>query len=283
MRRVEVVVNPASTRTDPGAAEAARTILAEAGVCARLARAEGADLENALAEAVSRRPDLLIVIAGDGTARAAAALCGPDGPLLAPLAGGALNMLPKALYGPLDWQTSLRRIIVEGQIREMAGGEVAERPFYVAAILGAPALWAEAREAARLARPALALQRARDALRRAFSGRLRYASLGQPPERAWAICVICPMISNVLPDEAQALEVAAMDPAGAIEAFRLAARAAIGDWRSDPAVTSWPRREALVWAAGRIPAILDGEPTRLGRTARIQFRPRAFRALALDA
>src|SRR5581483_6247865 len=111
-------------------------------------------------EAARRRPDLLVVIAGDGTARTAAALCGPDGPLLAPLAGGTMNVLPHALYGTLDWPTALRRLATDGRVREVAGGEIAGQPFYVAAVLGAPALWAEAREAARLGNTRLAIGRA---------------------------------------------------------------------------------------------------------------------------
>jgi len=277
-----VVVNPASTRAGwAGAAEAAGAILAEHGLAARLSCAEGPAIEAALADAVARAPDLVVVIAGDGTARAAATLCGPDGPLLAPLPGGTLNVLPRALYGAGDWRASLRRIALEGEVLEVPGGEIAGQRFYVAAVLGAPALWAEAREAARHARPRLAWRRARNAARRAFTGRLRYAAAGQPPERAWALCVICPMISKALANETQALEIAAMDPAGAIDGFRLAAHAVVGEWRADRAVTCRSCCEALVWASGRIPAILDGEPTRLGRAAEVRFRPRAFRALAL--
>jgi diacylglycerol kinase family enzyme len=38
-------------------------------------------------------------------------------------------------------------------------------------------------------------------------------------------------------------------------------------------------QRAYVWAGGPIPAILDGEPIQLGRTAMARFNPDAFRAL----
>jgi diacylglycerol kinase family enzyme len=39
-------------------------------------------------------------------------------------------------------------------------------------------------------------------------------------------------------------------------------------------------RHARVWSAGHIPAILDGEPARLGTNAEVRFRPLAVRVLA---
>jgi hypothetical protein len=38
----------------------------------------------------------------------------PDGPLVAPLPGGTMNMLPRALYGTADWKVALRRALEEG-------------------------------------------------------------------------------------------------------------------------------------------------------------------------
>mgnify|MGYP002133071793 CR=1 FL=1 len=85
------------------------------------------------------------VIAGDGTARAGAEMAGPKGPLVAPLPGGTMNMLPNALYGGRDWKTAMADILSDGVERNISGGEIDGRAFYVAAILGSPALWAEAR------------------------------------------------------------------------------------------------------------------------------------------
>ena len=108
------------------------------------------------------------------TARSAAALCGPDGPLLAPLPGGTMNMLPHALYGEVDWKTALAETLEQGVVRPVSGGEVDGHPFYVAAILGAPALFAYAREEVRAGRLQRAIARAKVALRHVFSSQLRF-------------------------------------------------------------------------------------------------------------
>ena len=39
-------------------------------------------------------------------------------------------------------------------------------------------------------------------------------------------------------------------------------------------------QRAGVWSAGRIPAVLDGEPVRLASTAKVEWRPKVARILA---
>jgi len=282
VRNAAVVVNSASGRAGPEAGEEAAEILAEAGLSAQVETPDPPELLSVLEAAVKRSPDLLVLVAGDGTARAAASLCGQRAPLLAPLPGGTMNMLPRALYGGRDWKTALREVLEHGVVREVGGGSVDGEAFYVAAVLGGPALWAEAREAVRGGRLAEAARRARRAMGRTFSGRLRFSINDGPIEQAEALTLITPLISSVLRDEAPALEAATLDLRGAADLFRLAARALAGDWRADPSVVSRLCRKAVVTAAGRIPAVLDGEPVRLGRRAEIRFRPHVFRALALE-
>jgi len=277
---VEAVVNAASGSVGPGAGEALAAILESFGLNAHVAEVQPGDLAVAVSAAVAAKPDLLIVLAGDGTARLAAELCGPDGPLLAPLPGGTMNMLPRALYGERDWKAALTATLSQGEIRSVSGGEVGGKAFYVAAILGAPALWADAREAIRELKPLKALQRARRALVRAFSGALRFQFDGGAVQEAEALTLMCPLISKALTDE-QALEAAAFDPQSLGDAFRLGLRAAMGgDWRDDQCVTTALCRSGRATARGRIPAILDGEPRRLLTIANFRFRPEAFRALA---
>src|SRR5690606_5503693 len=208
---------------------------------------------------------------------------GPDGPLVAPLPGGTMNMLPKALYGSSDWKTALKVSLEQGAPHDVAGGEVDDgatrQAFFCAAVFGAPALWAPAREAIRLRRLRLAWLYARRALRRAFSGRLRFILDNQPERRAEALVLISPMISRAL-DEDIGLEAAAMNPKDAGEAFRLAAHALFDDWRLDPAVSTRPARRVRLRARSRIPAVIDGEPLLLRHEAAVRFLPKAFRALA---
>jgi diacylglycerol kinase family enzyme len=200
--------------------------------------------------------------------------------MLAPLPGGTMNMLPKALYGPRSWQDALSIALAEGEEQPLGAGEVEGRLFLVAAVLGSPALWGPAREAARYGEPMLALAWARRALRRTFSGRLRYAIEGGPREKAEAVLFMRPSASRALPNDAQALEAAALDVKGAGDVFRLGLHALMGDWRDDPAVTARPCRRARVWASGGLPALLDGELVRLRNSALVEYRPEALRVLA---
>lgn len=279
LKRVVLLLNPLSGGVGANAEAEAREIFADYDIEADVQPLTG-DFAPTIAGAFRAGPDAIFVLAGDGTARAVAGSAGADGPLIAPLPGGTMNMLPKALYGTTDWKAALRSALEEGEPQFVSGGRInADEPFYCAAILGAPALWAPAREAMRTGRLRLAWAYARRALKRAFSGRIRYSLDGARRKRAEALVLISPMISKAM-DEPTGLEAAAMDPTHAAEAFRMAAHALFDDWRHDPAVSTRPARRIAVGARSRIPAVVDGEPILLDREAMVTFIPKAFRALA---
>ncbi|WP_426010717.1 diacylglycerol/lipid kinase family protein [Caulobacter sp. DWR2-3-1b2] len=277
--RVEVIVNTASGSVGKDAPAQAEAILAEHGVEGQVHAPTERELTACIRAAIERRPDAILIVAGDGTARAAAEMSGPDGPMIAPLPGGTMNMLPHALYGAISWPEAMAACLKNGEAKMISGGEVSGRLFFVAAILGSPALWATAREAARAGRADLALMRARRALRQAFSTRLRYVLDGRPKGKTEALSLMCPLVSADLHADEQALEAAAVDPSNALDIFRLGVSTVTGNWRNDPSVIVGRCRVGKVWAGGRIPAILDGEPVRLDDTVSIRFRPKAFRAL----
>lgn len=281
--RVIMLVNPLSGGVGPNAADEAATILADYAFEATVVALEGGQFDVQVQQALDARPDVLFVLAGDGTAGTIASRAGPDGPLVAPLPGGTMNMLPRALYGTADWKIALRRALEEGAPQRVAGGEVTDgsfrQAFYCAAILGAPALWAPAREAVREGKFGLAWAYGRRALKRAFSGRLRFSLDGRADRRAEALVLISPMISKAM-DEHTGLEAAAMNPSDALQAFRLAAHAVFDDWRQDPAVTTKAIQQATIRARSRIPAVIDGEPALLRHEAKVRFIRTAFRALA---
>ncbi len=279
--RVVVIANTASGSVGPKAPETARGILESFGLDAEIFAPNDQDnIGDCLDKAFAKAPDLVIVLAGDGTARSAAERAGPKGPLIAPLPGGTMNMLPHAVYGVVSWEQALHDALERGVAKSIGGGAIDDKLFFVAAILGAPALWAQVREAARAGDFRGVIRRGAWALERAFSGRLRYQLNGGARRKAEALGLFCPLISTALPDDEQALEAAAFDPSGAIEAFRIGLHALGGDWRNDPSVSVGLCTQGGAWASGRIPAILDGEPTRLGRYARIEYRPHACRVLA---
>lgn len=277
--RVEVVVNTASGSVGRDAPQQAEAILAAHGVEGLVHAPGEGELMTCLREAIDRKPDALLVVAGDGTARAAAEMAGPDGPMVAPLPGGTMNMLPRALYGDLAWPEAMAACLEHGEARMISGGELDGHLFFVAAIVGSPALWADAREAVRKGKFRLAVARAQRAMRRAFSRRLRYVLDGRPKGKSEALTLMCPLVSTVLDADERALEVAALDPTSALDIFRLGVSAVQGSWRDDPSVSVGRCRVGRIWAGGAIPALLDGEPVSLGSEAQIRFRPKAFRAL----
>jgi diacylglycerol kinase family enzyme len=280
-RRIEVVANLASGGVGADAPAEIEKIFSDFGVHAHVCAPENSDLGNCLRAAIDAGPDLLVLLAGDGTARAAAELCGPAGPVLVPLPGGTMNMLPHAVYGARPWQDALSLALAEGREQMLGGGEVENRRFLVAAVVGAPALWAPAREAARYHKAKLAWLRAQRAMRRAFSGRLRYALDQGARCKAGALSFLSPLISRALEDDEPVLEAAIFDLKGASDVLSLGFHALIGDWRDAPAVEAVRCRAARIWAAERIPAILDGEAVRLESAADIVFRPDVVRVLAL--
>lgn len=280
-RRIEVVANVASGGVAPDAPEELEKILGECGVHAHVCAPAAEDLTSCLRAAIDSGPDLLVVLAGDGTVRAAAELCGPDGPVIAPLPGGTMNLLPHAVYGTRSWQDALSIAMAQGEVRPLGGGEVEGRRFLVAAILGSPALWAPAREAARYGQLNLAWRRAQQALHRAFSGRLRFSLDGRPRAKAAALSFLCPSISRELDSDEPALEAAILDLQGLRDVVSLGFHALRGEWRDAPSVEATPCRLARVWAAEHIPAILDGEAVRLASTATVRFEPNIVRVLSL--
>lgn len=273
------MVNLASGSVGPDAPEVMAGVLAEFGFDSVIHTPAPDELRDRLKASVDAGPDLLIVLAGDGTARAAAELCGPNGPMIAPLPGGTMNMLPHAVYGARPWEEALRMALTEGRERDIGGGCVEGHRFLVAAILGAPALWAPAREAARYGNPKLAWLWARRAMTRAFKGRLRYSLDSGRRGKAEALALICPIASKVMHAEDPCLEAAALNPHGTAEALRLGINALIRDWRADPSVEDEFCRSARVWSAQGIPAILDGESVRLPPVVQIRYEARICRVL----
>ena len=278
--KVQVVVNLAAGSVGPDTADELAAVMSEFGGAVTLNTPDPANLRACLRSAIDAGPDLLVVLAGDGTARAAAELCGPNGPLLAPLPGGTMNMLPHAVYGIRPWADALRDALTDGEERMLGGGEVEGHRFLCAAILGSPALWGPAREAVRNGKIRLALTRAQRAMQRTFTGRLRYALDGHAIEKTGTLILMCPIASRALDEDADTLEVAALQVEDAGVALRLGATALMGDWRQDPSVQTRSCTFARIFSSQSIPAILDGEIVSLGRITDVRYSPSVVRVLA---
>jgi diacylglycerol kinase family enzyme len=290
LRRIEIIANEHSGSVGIGAAAEAEAIVHGLGLDAHACAVAPHDLRAQIEAALARRPDLLVVIAGDGTANMAATLCGPDGPLLACLPGGTLNILPRALYGNRDWKTALHAILEDGAVMPVAGGAVNGTPFHVAAILGNPALWAPAREAIREGRLDEAWRRAVYAWRRAFRSRIHYSLDGGMRGKAEGLGLLCPLVSKGIDNDTPALEAAAVNPPGMLGILRLGLEAFVlpffspvlgRDWRANPYVKMGQCRQGHASGRRRIHAILDGEIVHLPKYVTLTFKPVAFRALVV--
>lgn len=281
--RIIMLINPMSGGVGNGAEEQARAILDQYDVEADIEILDGDSFQQTVDDAIASKPDALLVLAGDGTARSVATLAGKAGILVAPLPGGTMNMLPKALYGTGDWKQALQKMLDEGEPRPVAGGSIGDEHFYCAAIIGAPALWAPAREAIRSGQLSEAWSKARLAFRRAFSGRVRLSLDGRPAQKAEALVLITPLISKAFNEDDPGLEAAIMTTADTGQALRLAANAVFNDWRDDDAVATTRTRKVQLWGKARIPAVIDGETVPVGKEATVHFIPHAFTALALSA
>jgi diacylglycerol kinase family enzyme len=283
LRKVEAIINPLAGGASATALAEMQAVLADFGLTSHVQAVEPAALSQALRIALERDPDLLVVLAGDGTARAACELAGETGALVAPLPGGTMNVLPKALYGARDWKEALRDTLQAGKVRDVGGGEIEGKKFFCGAMLGWPAIWARAREAARHHQLAKAVGWTRRTWDRAFTGHVHFCLEDGVEQKAEALTLISPLKSRKLTEET-ALEVAALNPEGLKDVLRVGVRALVGDafgddWRDDPAVDMGQCTFARAWARGDLPAFLDGEPTRLPTHVKIRFIRKAFRAL----
>ena len=279
-QRLIAVLNTGSGGCDASAADRMSQVFSAAGLShAEVVSVPPAQIEAALARA-AKLAQVVVVLGGDGTIRSAAAQCSNTGKLLIPLPGGTMNMLPHALYGARSWPDALADTLAAPCIRNISGGRAGNEPFFCAAVLGAPSLWADAREAVRRLDLVEAAKRAVTALRRHSDEPLEYRLGDGPPGRAEAIAVICPLVSRAMSSDEPSLEAAAIEPVVAAGLFRLAFHAIFDDWRNDPGIALARVTSVDVKGHGRVPVIVDGESVRLGRRVRVDFVPLAFRALA---
>jgi len=277
------VLNTGSGSCDPSAAQRMSDIFSDAGLShAEVVSVPPAQIESALKRAAALA-QVMVVLGGDGTIRAAATHCSEASRLLIPLPGGTMNMLPRALYGSRSWPDALADTLSAPSIRDISGGRAGAEPFFCAAVIGAPSLWADAREALRRLDVMVAMKRAITAIRRHSDEPLEYRFDNGVSGKAEAIAVICPLVSRVMNHDEPSLEAAAIEPVVASTLFRLAFHAVFDDWRNDPAISLARVTSVEARGHGRVPVILDGERVRMGRDVRVYFVPSAFRALAPEA
>jgi diacylglycerol kinase family enzyme len=278
--KVGAIINTSSGGCDLESEQKMLSILNRAGIVESKAWCGDAEeMERSFAEAAGQKLEVLIVLGGDGTIRTAAEACAEKGPYLIPLPGGTMNMLPRALYGDVSWEDALKNTLAAPSTKVLSGGRVADKQFFIAAIVGAPALWAEPRESIREGDIIDAIKKGSVAFQKMFERKVQYLISGEIRGEAEAVALICPLISEEMSDSEQALEAAVIDVESAAEVIGLATAAAFGKWRHDRNILLTKTRRVGVQSSKEIPATLDGETVNLGRSAEIDFVSRALTVL----
>jgi diacylglycerol kinase family enzyme len=275
--RAFVLVNEAAGSVGKGARDELLAILAETGAQAIAVREDVSDLPACRREAF--KADVIIVLGGDGTARAAAEAFSTGPPLIL-LPGGTLNVLPHALYGERTWQDALRDALKGGRVVRLVGGKANNKKFFVAGLFGAPTLLARARESVRKGRFLEALRRFDHAFRRMFSRSMTVHAEGSAIARVEGLGVLCPAYIGEIQDSA--LEWVQLDVSRVTEFIRVGLRSVIGGWRDDDSIELSRAVRGQIYSHGVIPAVLDGEPTTFMSRVKIEIIKNGPRVVALD-
>ena len=278
--KVGAIINSSSGGCDSESEQKIFSILTRAGIVEpEVWCGEAKEMERSFAEAAGKKLEVLIVLGGDGTIRTAAEVCAEKGPYLIPLPGGTMNMLPRALYGDVAWEESLKNTLAAPSLKVLSGGRIAGKQFLIAAIVGAPALLAEPRESMREGNIVDAIDKGSVAFRKMFETRIQYLISGGMKGEAKAMALICPLITEEMSDSEQALEAAVVDVESASEVIGLLSTAAFGKWRDHRNVVLAKTKRVSVQSSKDIPAMLDGEIVNLGTSAEINFVSRALAVL----
>jgi diacylglycerol kinase family enzyme len=278
--KVGAIINTSSGGCDLESQQEMLGILKRAGIVEPKVWCGAAEeMERSFAEAAGQKLEVLIVLGGDGTIRTAAEACAEKESYLIPLPGGTMNMLPRALYGNVPWEEALKKTLTAPSAKVLSGGRVANKRFFIAAIVGAPALWTQPRESMREGNIADAIKKGSVAFRRMFETKVQYLISGGAKGETEAVALICPLISEKMSDSEQALEAAIIDVESAAEVIGLATTAAFGEWRDDRNILLTKTKRVNVQSSKEIPATLDGEKVNLGRSAEIDFISKALTVL----
>ena len=278
--KIGAIINTSSGGCDSESEQKILSILTRAGIVEpKVWCGEAKEMERSFAEAAGQKLEVLIVLGGDGTIRTAAETCAEKGSYLIPLPGGTMNMLPRALYGDVAWEESLKNTLAAPSLKVLSGGRIAGKQFLIAAIVGAPALLAEPRESLREGNIVNAIEKGSVAFRKMFETKIQYLISGEMKGEAEAVALICPLISEQMSDSEQALEAAVIDVESAAEVIGLVSTAAFGKWRDHRNILLTRTKTMRVQSRNDIPALLDGEKINLGGSAEINFAPKAVTVL----
>lgn len=233
----------------------------------------------------------VIVLGGDGTARAAAKRAMATGIPIALLPGGTMNVLAKLIFGHADLAQAIEDLRTAG-ITALDAGMAATEPFFLSAAFGFAGPLAKLRETLRPPRRAQSIASAAAACARGLGpslrGGVRWRAPGERWRRANTLVVALGSLDRVLAPEEHEIETGAQLQAAALrlrsgwDIARLGSDAVrLRDWRRLNQINVRSERRFEIDIPSKRPlGVLDGEPMRLSGLTEITVAPRALPVLA---
>ena len=273
--------NPAAGSVTADGGDKLRAVLEEAGVReAELIELDREDCESQLKQLATSSSDLFVVWGGDGTLRTALTLVGQT-PNLLLLPGGTMNLLTKSIHGDKSWDVILKEVLASPKRKVIPAGKANDEHFYCAMLAGAPARFAEAREALRrgeLVKAAVEARAALDTLNNLHLDARYRDGYTFERENLPTTSIIGVLVGPMARDAE--MEVAALEEPTTGGALNVIWSSFVSDWRGAPGVTVVPARSLVIESGdGDIPIIVDGEALEAGDTVRVSYVKEAAQCL----
>ncbi len=238
------------------------------------------EVTDAIAGVAAAEPQVLAVLGGDGTARAALERAGPR-TAVAPLPGGTLNRLPRVVFGHRALAECLR-VLPKGCSRTLPAARIGDRRFFAVAGFGPIMALETVREAVRDGLGlAEAWRRFRSVGSDAFQPRLHWRAGRAGGASSAIVCAIGPADSALglaPPGWRTSMETVGADLRGWGDLFRLSGDVLARRWRQRRGVSRAWTDQVEIRGEGEVLALLDGEPRLLPQAFCVTFEPNAARA-----
>lgn len=244
---------------------------------------EAGELTAAFKDVETSGTDLLGIMGGDGTCLAGAVTARKlDVPLI-PLPGGTMNMLPKAVYGDVDWREALAIALSQKKSRWQSAGLLNNKLFFCGAILGDPITMAEARESLRDGAVIEAVKQLPGIMSAISDGEEFEVRVdGATFERAAnGLQIYCPYMTAGATSK-DAFEVASVPHLSVSNLFEIGGRAIAQDWRDSSHIKTALASKIDIKGQGAFDILLDGEHDTTLCPISINIDPKGVRVLAPD-
>ncbi len=277
--KLAALINAASGSTHHDAEAKLRSWIPEGSTLDACTVFVNGNLSGAIDELVAKPVDALIIWGGDGTLTCALNCTGTNGPPIIALPGGTINLLPKRLYGPdLNCEHILSRALSDGAMQLLHAGEIGDRRFYIAAMIGTLTGLGESREKLRDGNVIEAAQLVADTDALDITTRLRLHSRSRQQNEAVQATAAAIALRE---DGSEEFDLAVIDPSSHLDLVAIAVNALISGWENAEGIRHIMTKGVEVLDAydEGIPATLDGEPCTLPSRFEVELVTNAARVI----